>query len=123
MAIELTPLTEEAQKGRQADDSLGLDARHLPFFGIRVLDLGFRWGSCSPGGALNFHWATLLLPSSVVDYVVVHELVHLHESHHTPEFWRRVERAMPDYERRQKWLAKHGGSYLTTEDHRRYRGR
>ncbi len=42
------------------------------------------------------------------EYVVVHEMAHLHEPHHTPEFWRRVERAMLDYERRKVWLAGNG---------------
>jgi len=40
--------------------------------------------------------------------VVVHEMAHLHEPHHTPEFWRRVERALPDFERRKGWLAARG---------------
>jgi predicted metal-dependent hydrolase len=47
-----------------------------------------------------------------VDYVVVHELVHLCERKHTREFWRRVERAMPDYARRKAWLAERGGSLI-----------
>ncbi len=80
--------------------------------GVRVLDLGFRWGSCGKGGIVNFHWAVILLPPRIIDYVIVHELVHLHEQHHTPAFWRRLERAMPDYDRRRQWLARHGGSYL-----------
>ncbi len=79
---------------------------------VRVLDLGFRWGSCGQGGTVNFHWAVILLPPRIVDYVIVHELVHLHEQHHTPEFWRRLERAMPDFERRKAWLARRGGSHL-----------
>ncbi len=79
---------------------------------VRVLDLGFRWGSCGHGGTVNFHWAVILLPPRIVDYVIVHELVHLHERHHSPEFWRRLERAMPDYERRKAWLARRGGSHL-----------
>ncbi len=79
---------------------------------VRVLDLGYRWGSCGAAGTVNFHWAAILLPPRIVDYVIVHELVHLHEKHHTPEFWRRVERAMPDFERRKKWLAERGGAYL-----------
>jgi hypothetical protein len=45
----------------------------------------------------------------LVEYVIVHELVHLHEPNHTPKFWQRVERAMPDYEQRKAWLAEHGG--------------
>lgn len=78
--------------------------------GITVQDLGYRWGSCGKGGRLYFHWKTILLPARIAEYVVVHELAHLHEPHHTPEFWLRVERAMPDYERRKTWLAEHGMS-------------
>lgn len=76
---------------------------------ITVQDLGFRWGSCGRGGRLYFHWRTILLPPRIADYIVVHELVHLHEGHHTPEFWQRVERAMPDFALRKQWLAEHGG--------------
>jgi predicted metal-dependent hydrolase len=76
--------------------------------GIEVRDLGFRWGSCSKSRILNFHWATILLPQTVVDYVVVHELVHLREPNHTPEFWKRIERAMPDYGQRKQRLGELG---------------
>ena len=76
--------------------------------GVCVQDLGYRWGSCGKGGTLYFHWKTILLPAQIAEYVVVHELAHLHEPHHTPAFWQRVERAMPDYERRKAWLAERG---------------
>lgn len=71
-------------------------------------ELGFRWGSCGAGGKLYFHWRTMLLPPPLIEYVVVHELVHLLEPHHTPEFWTRVERAMPDFERRRRLLFEEG---------------
>lgn len=80
--------------------------------GINVQDLGFRWGSCSKDRTLNFHWATILLPPSIVEYVVVHELTHIHEPNHTPEFWLRVERALPDFDRRKTWLAEHGAGHV-----------
>ncbi|MNE20184.1 hypothetical protein D3C77_139830 [compost metagenome] len=76
--------------------------------GVKVQDLGYRWGSCGKGDWLYFHWKTILLPSRIAEYVVVHELAHLHEPHHTPEFWQRVERVLPDFERRKIWLAEHG---------------
>ena len=79
---------------------------------IEVRDLGFRWGSCGQATKVNFHWATILLPASVVDYVIVHELTHLTEPNHTPEFWRQVERTLPDYEQRKAWLAVHGGRHV-----------
>ena len=78
--------------------------------GVKVQDLGYRWGSCGKGGWLYFHWKTILLPARIAEYVVVHEMAHLHEPHHTPEFWRRVERALPDFELRKVWLAQHGST-------------
>ncbi len=76
--------------------------------GVRVQDLGYRWGSCGKGGWLYFHWKTILLPARIAEYVVVHEMAHLHEPHHTPAFWLRVERALPDFERRRSWLSERG---------------
>lgn len=76
--------------------------------GLKVQDLGYRWGSCGKGDWLYFHWKTILLPARIAEYVVVHEVAHLHEPRHTPAFWLRVERAMPDYAQRKAWLAEHG---------------
>jgi hypothetical protein len=80
--------------------------------GVEVRDLGFRWGSCGHVGNVNFHWATILLPGSIVDYVIVHELAHLVETNHTPEFWRQVGRALPEFEQRKSWLAEQGGRHV-----------
>lgn len=79
---------------------------------VDVRPLGYRWGSCSPNGTLNFHWRTVLLPARLIDYVVVHEMAHLHEPNHDEAFWQRVERAMPNYERRKQELDEEGGSYF-----------
>ncbi|SPC10189.1 Metal-dependent hydrolase [Cupriavidus taiwanensis] len=76
--------------------------------GVKVQDLGYRWGSCGKGNWLYFHWKAILLPARIAEYVAVHEIAHLHEPHHTPAFWLRVERAMPDYAQRKAWLAEHG---------------
>lgn len=76
--------------------------------GTKVQELGYRWGSCGKGDWLYFHWKTILLPPRIVEYVVVHEMAHLHQPHHTSEFWLRMERAMPDFAQRKAWLAEHG---------------
>lgn len=76
--------------------------------GVRVQDLGYRWGSCGKGDWLYFHWKTILLPARIAEYVVIHEMAHLREPHHTPHFWLRVRRVMPDFEQRKAWLAEHG---------------
>ncbi|MGM0575149.1 MAG: M48 family metallopeptidase [Myxococcota bacterium] len=92
---------------RQWAPRMGIEAP-----GLEIRDLGFRWGSCGHAGTLNFHWATILLPPSIIDYVIVHELAHLQEPNHTPEFWLRVERALPEYDQRRTWLAEHGGEFV-----------
>jgi len=80
--------------------------------GIKVCDLGFRWGSCGKGGTLNFHWAAILLPAGIVEYIVVHELAHLVERNHTPDFRLKLERTLPDFGARKVWLAGQGGGFL-----------
>lgn len=63
-----------------------------------------RWGSCSTRGSLNFSWRLIQAPLSIVDYVIVHELVHLKQHDHSKKFWAKVQELMPDYERRRAWL-------------------
>jgi predicted metal-dependent hydrolase len=77
---------------------------------VDVLDLGYRWGSCGRG-RLNFNQTTIALPPTIIDYVIVHELVHLRHAHHGASFWSAVARAMPDYETRRRWLAECGAEY------------
>ena len=75
---------------------------------VEVRDLGFRWGSARPTSGpprINIHWATLQLPPGLIDYVLVHELAHLRERNHTPEFWSIVERLMPGYQTQKTTLA------------------
>ena len=76
--------------------------------GIRVIDLKYRWGSCASNNHLNFHWKIILAPMTIVDYIVVHEMAHLIEKNHTPEFWEIIGNVLPDYEQRKEWLRRNG---------------
>jgi hypothetical protein len=88
-------------------------ARYAPLVGaapaaVVVRDLGTRrWGVCDHRTmTLTFHWQLVTLPTGLVYYVVVHELVHLHEPNHRPAFWRRVEDVLPDWKARRRQLSK-----------------
>lgn len=79
-----------------------------PVTDIRVLPLGYRWGSCTPDGRVNIHWAAMQLPPDLADYVLAHELAHLHRPDHSLEYWCLVERAMPDWQTRRERLRRLG---------------
>lgn len=78
---------------------------------IEIHDLGYRWGSCTDKGKLLFHWRMILLPPERIEYLIQHELVHLHEHNHGTAFYERLRRAVPDYERHEEWLRVHGDRY------------
>ncbi len=75
---------------------------------VEVRELGNRWASCSPAGALAFHWKCMMAPQTIIDYIVVHELCHFHHLDHTDAFWNEVDKVMPDYRERKEWLRKNG---------------
>lgn len=61
-------------------------------------------GSCSPKGYLNFSWRLIQAPLEIIDYVVVHEIVHLKEKNHNRAFWSKVKALKPDYKENMRWL-------------------
>jgi predicted metal-dependent hydrolase len=66
-----------------------------------------RWGSCSRKGNLSFNWRLIMAPEPVLDYVVIHELAHLKEMNHSPDFWSLVDCHCADSKKYRKWLNKH----------------
>lgn len=78
--------------------------------GIKVKDMGYRWASCGISGWLNFHWKCMMAPPKIIDYIVVHELCHFHHRNHSNAFWNEIDKVMPDFRERKKWLRKNGAS-------------
>jgi predicted metal-dependent hydrolase len=66
-----------------------------------------RWASCSKKGNLNFNLLLAAAPQQVIDYVIIHELMHLVEMGHSNRFWHLVEDADPNYRKHKDWLASH----------------
>ncbi len=80
-------------------DLLGLNVNK-----IRISNARKRWGSCSAKNNLSFTWRLILAPLEIIDYVVIHELMHIFEKNHSRRFWARVEEFYPDYRKIRKWL-------------------
>ena len=71
---------------------------------IRTKDLKSKWGSCSSKRNINLNWHLILLPPPIVDYVIIHELMHLREMNHSKQFWNWVAHYYPNYKLAEKSL-------------------
>ena len=76
--------------------------------GIRIKDQKKRWGSCTKANELFFNWRSVMNPAPVLDYIVVHEMVHMIEKSHSQKFWDLVAMILPDFAVRKKWLRDNG---------------
>jgi len=63
-----------------------------------------QWGSCSSKNAISFNYLMMKLPLNVIQYIIVHELAHIRYKNHQKEFWRLVEKYMPNYKEMQREL-------------------
>lgn len=71
----------------------------------RIKQMQTRWGSCNPRARRI--WLSLELikqPQACIDYVMVHELVHLHEASHNHRFRALMDQCMPDWRQRRQQL-------------------
>ncbi|WP_320112297.1 SprT family zinc-dependent metalloprotease [Draconibacterium orientale] len=75
---------------------------------IKVLDLQNRWASWTPKNGLNFHWKCAMAPVPVIDYIIIHEMVHFKFPNHSTEFWNEVDKKMPNYREYENWLKING---------------
>ncbi len=71
---------------------------------LRITSAEGRWGSCSEDNNLAFSFKLMMAKPEVIDYVVVHELMHIQEKNHSAGFWHLVESAMPQYKLQRRWL-------------------
>jgi predicted metal-dependent hydrolase len=74
----------------------------LPAFRLRSMRT--RWGSCSPKGELVLNPQLVKAPRHCIDYVIFHELCHLKEHNHSPQYYRLLLRVLPDWEQRKMAL-------------------
>ena len=86
-------------------DKLGCEVKR-----VATRDQRQRWGSCAPDGTIRFNWRIVMAEPALVDYVVVHELLHLRVRNHGQEFWTEMASALPDYKVRRARLKNFGRS-------------
>jgi predicted metal-dependent hydrolase len=78
---------------------------------VKITSARTRWGSCSPTGTLSYPWRLVMAPLPVIDYVIIHELVHTQIKNHAKGFWDKVKTILPDYRQHKEWLKNQGYLY------------
>lgn len=80
--------------------------------GIRLGNARTRWGSCSPSGRIMINRRLVHAPLKVVDYIVLHELVHLRHRNHSARFWNDLNSFFSGTAEARKWLRLQGAHLL-----------
>ena len=93
----LTAVTEQKAKEMQT-----------AFQSVAISSAKTRWGTCSFDNKIRYTFRLLYAPKEVVEYVVVHELAHTKYKNHSSQFWAEVEKYVPDWKQKRKWLKAHG---------------
>ena len=74
---------------------------------FRIRQMKDKWGYCCKNNELHFNWELIFVPSFVLDYLVIHEICHIHHRDHNDQFWSLVKTKMPNYQEATNWLSRH----------------
>ena len=85
---------------------------NVHFEKITIRKQATRWGSCSSKGNLSFNMKILCAPVDAIQYVVLHEVVHLKHFNHSKAFWNEVERWMPNYKEQVNYFKQFGQNLI-----------
>lgn len=116
--ISLPPDAAEQQlkdrvQGWLQQEAKQVFAERLPLYAEK-LGVNFRsfalssattqWGSCTADGKIRLNWRLIHFSLPLIDYVIAHELSHLREMNHSPQFWATVQSVFPEFQAAKKAL-------------------
>jgi len=64
---------------------------------IKFRKLSKRWGSCTKANEVIINFDAVKLPFTLIDYIVVHELIHIKHKHHSKEFYKEIAKFIPEW--------------------------
>lgn len=97
-------LKKEAEMLLPDRAALWAEKYQFEYAAVHCKSMKSRWGSCNSQKVITLNTFLLMAPWDLIDYVIVHELVHTKYLHHGADFWNAVEQIIPDYKRCRKDL-------------------
>jgi predicted metal-dependent hydrolase len=80
----------------------------LDFNSVKIVSSKAKWGSCDAKLNLAFNFKLIMLPPNLIDYIVIHELAHILQFNHSPQFWAVVASILPTYKKHRQLLKESG---------------
>ncbi len=101
-----------AEAKRILEERVDYHSHRLHLFpkAVRITSARVHWGSCSGDNRLSFSWRIMMAPLKVIDYILIHELVHIREKNHSKRFWSYLGSIVSDYKEQRIWLKANGYS-------------
>ncbi|MDF2877699.1 MAG: family metallopeptidase [Clostridia bacterium] len=84
----------------------------LKYSKISIRKQKTRWGSCSAKGNLSYNVRLLCAEEKMIEYIVLHEVMHLRHFNHGKVFWEDIEKLMPDYKQRAQYFKHFGQDFI-----------
>jgi hypothetical protein len=75
---------------------------------ISIRNQKTRWGSCSSKKNISYNIRMMGAPKDKIEYIILHEVMHLKHFNHGPLFWQDIEKIMPDYKEKQAYFKNNG---------------
>ncbi len=100
---------KQAQKAIFERTEIIASKLNLKYSSLKISNAKTNWGSCGPKNSLNFNWRLVMVPEKIIEYVIIHELIHIVEKNHSAKFWNKVAVVMPEYREAREWLRHNQG--------------
>lgn len=78
----------------------------LGYTAVKLIKSKSKWGSCSAKGVISLNWRLIMLPETIKEYVIIHELCHITHLDHSKNYWETVQKYYPGYKKAREYLKK-----------------